>query len=63
EKPATVTVLHNGVLVQDHWEIQGSTFHKRRAAYEPHPEKMPLRLQDHGNLVRFRNIWIRPLED
>jgi hypothetical protein len=62
-RPATVTVLHNGVLVQDHWEIQGTTFHKRRAEYEPHAEKLPLKLQDHGDLVRFRNIWIRPLED
>ncbi|HOK95627.1 MAG TPA: DUF1080 domain-containing protein [Anaerohalosphaeraceae bacterium] len=62
-RPATITVLHNGVLVQDHWEIKGSTFHKMPAAYEPHPDKMPLRLQDHGNPVRFRNIWIRPLAD
>lgn len=66
EKPATVTVLHNGVLVQDHWVIQGRTRHQQRPAYEPHPEKLPLRLQDHndpGDQVRFRNIWIRPLDD
>jgi hypothetical protein len=62
-KPATVTVFLNGVLVQDHWEIQGSTFHKRKAAYEPHPDKMPLKLQDHSNPTRFRNIWIRELSD
>lgn len=60
-KPATITVLHNGVLVQDHWEIQGTTFHKIRAHYEPHADKLPLKLQDHGNPMRFRNIWIRPL--
>lgn len=62
-KPATITVLQNGVLVQDHWEIKGSTFHKIPAHYEPHSEKMPLKLQDHGNPMRFRNVWIRPLED
>lgn len=61
--PATVTILQNGVLVQDHWEIQGITFHKVRSRYEPHADKLPLKLQDHGNPTRFRNIWIRPLEN
>lgn len=61
-KPATVTVLHNGVLTQDHWVIKGRTFHKRPASYSPHPAKMPLKLQDHSNPVRYRNIWIRELE-
>lgn len=60
-KPGTITVFHNGVLVQDHWEIQGTTFHKTRSQYEPHADKMPLKLQDHSNPIRFRNIWIRPL--
>ena len=63
KKPATVTVIQNGVLVQDHWVIEGSTFHKKRAVYEPHPAKLPLQLQDHGNPVRFRNIWIRNIPD
>lgn len=63
EKPATVTVLHNGVLTQDHWLIEGTTFHKERASYQPHAEKLPLHLQDHGNPTRYRNIWIRPLND
>lgn len=62
-KPATVTVIQNGVLVQDHWTIEGSTFHKVRSHYEPHADKLPLKLQDHGNPTRFRNIWIRPLDD
>lgn len=62
-KPATITVLQNGVLIQDHWEIQGTTFHGRRAAYEPHGDKDPIVLQDHGNPMRFRNIWIRELAD
>lgn len=62
-KPATMTALLNGVLVQDHFEIQGATVWRADAKYSPHPEKMPLELQDHDNPVRFRNIWIRPLED
>src|SRR5205823_5004683 len=60
-RAATVTVLHNGILVQDHSEIKGTTAHKGGPKYEPHPLKQPLTLQDHGNPVRFRNIWIREL--
>ena len=60
-RKATVTVLHNGVLVQDHVELEGSTAWDRPPAYEAHPEKAPLSIQDHGNPVRFRNIWIREL--
>lgn len=62
-RPARITVLHNGVLVQDNVEFQGATAHKQRAVYKPHPDKLPLTLQDHHNPVRFRNIWIRPLAD
>jgi hypothetical protein len=60
-KPATVTVLHNGVLVQDHFTMTGPAGHKKRPPYSPHAEKLPLQLQDHGDPVRFRNIWIREL--
>jgi len=60
-KPARVTVLHNGVLVQDNTELLGTTSHMGDPKYEPHPLKQPLQLQDHSNPVRFRNIWIRPL--
>lgn len=56
-RPARVTVLHNGLLVQDNVEIQGPTATGK--PYEPHAEKLPLALQDHGHPVRFRNIWIR----
>lgn len=59
--PAAVTVLHNGVLVQNHFELLGDTPYNRAPRYEPHPEKLPIRLQDHGNPVRFRNIWVREI--
>jgi len=59
--PATVTVLHNGILVQNHVEIQGKIEHKGLPEYEVHDLKQPLMLQDHGNPVSFRNIWIREL--
>jgi hypothetical protein len=62
-KPATMTVLHNGVLVQDHAELKGTTTHRSPGVYEKHPDKLPLNLQFHGNPVRFRNIWIRELGD
>ena len=58
---ATVTVLHNGVLVQDHVALTGATGLPDNPPDQPHPDKMPLRLQDHGQPVRFRNIWIREL--
>jgi len=59
--PARVTVLHNGVLVQDNVELSGPTGHHVRPPYKPTPDKLPLSLQDHGNPVRYRNIWIREL--
>jgi hypothetical protein len=62
EKPAFVTVQHNGVLIQDHFEIQGQTSWDTAPAYHAHPEKMPLTLQFHGNPVKFRNIWIREVD-
>lgn len=60
-RPATVTVLHNGVLVQDHVTLTGPTEHMKRPPYKPTPEKQPLMLQDHNHPVRFRNLWIREL--
>jgi len=62
-RPATVTVLHNGVLVQDNFQIKGPTRHKTVPQYRPHPDKMPLKLQDHGSPVRYRNIWLREIAD
>jgi hypothetical protein len=61
-KPAVLTVYHNGVLVQDHVELTGPTGHYERPPYEAHAARLPLRLQDHSNPVRFRNIWVRELE-
>lgn len=58
-KPGIVTVFQNGVVVQNHFELQGGTFYDRPAAYHKHPEKLPIRLQNHGNPVKYRNIWIR----
>lgn len=60
-RPARMTVLHNGVLVQDNVELSGPTEHHQRPPYKATPDKLPLSLQDHGNPVRFRDIWIREL--
>jgi hypothetical protein len=61
-RPARVTVLHNGVLVQDNVELSGPTAHGERPPYKAQPDKLPLALQDHGNPVHYRNIWIRELK-
>jgi hypothetical protein len=62
-RPATVTVLHNGLLIQDHTVIMGPTMHRQRPPYHPTPEKLPLRLQDHNHPVRYRNLWIREIPE
>jgi len=59
--PVRLTVFHNGVLVQNNVELTGPTSWLERAPYQAHPEKQPISLQDHGNPVRFRNIWLREL--
>jgi hypothetical protein len=58
-RPAFATVLHNGVLVQNHTELVGSTYFDKAAAYAKHADKLPLVLMYHGDAVRFRNLWIR----
>jgi hypothetical protein len=60
-QPGTVTVLQNGVLIQDNVEIKGSTGPAGAPKYRAHPIKQPIALQDHGNPVRYRNMWIREL--
>ncbi|GAA5507064.1 DUF1080 domain-containing protein [Novipirellula caenicola] len=57
--PAYVTVVHNGVLILNHFELKGDTPYNRPPQYKAHKPVGPISLQDHGNPVRFRNIWIR----
>lgn len=61
ETPAFVTVLHNGVVVHNRREFLGRTAHRAVASYAPHDTAGPIKLQDHGNPMRFRNIWVRSL--
>ena len=61
-KPGYVTVLQNGIVVQNHSEIIGNTSWDQTPAYTPHPERQPIRLQFHGNPVRYRNIWVREVQ-
>jgi 3-keto-disaccharide hydrolase len=59
--PPFCTVTHNGVVVQYHRELLGPTTHRKAPEWVPHGPVGPLRLQDHNDPVRFRNIWYRPL--
>lgn len=60
-RPAFMTVFHNGVLIHHRVELAGPTLYRGTPAYEPHADRLPLRLQDHGNPVSYRNIWLREL--
>jgi len=65
-RKARFTVLQNGVLIQDNVELAGATGWTGPHSvtpYKPHGDKGPIALQDHGNPVRYRNIWVRPLRD
>lgn len=62
DKPAVVTVIHNGVLVHNATPFWGPTAHRKIDPYTPDNAKGPIALQDHGNPVRFRNVWIRSIE-
>lgn len=63
-RPASVTVIQNGLLLHHKQPLLGPTGHKILANYnKPTPDTGPLALQDHGNPVRFRNIWIRPITE
>lgn len=61
KSPAYITVIHNGVVIQNHFELKGDTPFNRPPKYSKHGDKGPISLQDHGDPVRFRNIWVRPL--
>ncbi|MDX2431932.1 MAG: DUF1080 domain-containing protein [Bacteroides sp.] len=61
ESPAYITVLHNGVLIQNNVALKGPTEYIGKPVYKAHDDKLPLSLQDHGNPVSYRNIWIREL--
>lgn len=60
-KPAYVTVIHNGVVVQNHQAFHGPMAHRTVTLYQPHEAEAPLTLQQHGAPVRYRNIWVRRL--
>lgn len=59
--PAYITLIHNGILVQNHTELKGQTENIGKPAYKFHEDKLPLMLQDHNCPVSYRNIWIREL--
>ncbi len=61
--PARETVFQNGILVQDNTVLIGPTANGSRPPYRAHPALLPLRLQDHGDKVRYRDIWVRQLPD
>jgi len=60
-RPAFITVFHNGVLIQNNVGLRGPTEYIGIPVYKAHEAKLPLGLQDHGNPVSYRNIWIREL--
>lgn len=61
KSPAYCTVIFNGVVVQNHEQVFGRTAVGDPPTYAKHPERMPISIQDHGDAIRFRNIWVRPL--
>lgn len=62
-QPARITVFHNGVLVQDNSQVWGPTSWLQHLPYQSHPDRLPISLQDHGNPVLYRNIWLRELAE
>ncbi len=61
KSPAYITAIHNGVLILNHFELKGDTPYHRPPQYKKHADRLPIRLQDHGNPTRFRNIWVREI--
>jgi hypothetical protein len=60
-KPAYLTVMHNGLCVQNNFELLGATSWDMAPKYTTHADKLPISIQFHGNPVKFRNIWARDL--
>jgi lysophospholipase L1-like esterase len=61
-KAGRVSALHNGIAIHSDTVILGETFWHQPPAYEKHADELPLSIQDHGNPVQFRSIWVRPFE-
>jgi len=61
-EPGRVSVLHNGVAIHSDTVIKGGTAWHEPPRYVPHADALPIKIQDHGNPVQFRNIWVRPIE-
>ncbi|MGJ8656255.1 MAG: 3-keto-disaccharide hydrolase [Akkermansiaceae bacterium] len=60
--PATITVIHNGIVVQNAQPYKGPTVFRKLASYpKDHPAKGPISLQFHGDPIEYRNIWVRDL--
>jgi hypothetical protein len=62
KSPAYITAFQNGVLILNHFELKGDTPFTAPPSYKKHPDRLPIRLQDHGNPTRFRNIWVREIK-
>ncbi|WDQ16097.1 3-keto-disaccharide hydrolase [Rhodopirellula sp. P2] len=62
ESPAYITAVHNGVLILNHFELKGDTPYHRPPEYSAHGPRGPISIQDHGNPVRFRNLWVREFQ-
>ena len=62
ETPGHVTLIQNGVLMLNHFEMLGPTSYTEAPHYKPHAETGPISLQFHGDAVRFRNIWVREIK-
>jgi len=60
-KPAYVTVIHNGVVIHNHQKILGRMAFRKLAKYTPHAPELPLMLQNHGDSIRYRNVWVRKI--
>jgi hypothetical protein len=62
QSPAYITALQNGVLILNHFALKGDTPFTKPPIYSKHADRLPIRLQDHGNPTRFKNIWVREIK-